>query len=124
MKLVCDADVDGPLVERLREDGHEVSYVAEIKADSSDEDVLELANRGRAVLITRDKGFGQLVFRQGLASYGVLLIRLAGVPMSERKELLSQALRKHGRQFPGAFAVLARSGLRIRPRFPESSPGG
>jgi len=117
LRLLCDADVDRPLVERLREDGHDVFYIAEIKPDSTDEEVLELAKVYEAVLITRDKGFGELVFRQGLASRGVLLIRLAGVPMSERKRLLSLAVKQHAPEFEGAFSVLTKGGLRIRPGF-------
>jgi predicted nuclease of predicted toxin-antitoxin system len=116
LRFLCDSDVDRPLVDRLREDGHEVFYMTEIKADSLDEEVLEQANSAKAVLITRDKGFGQLVFRQGLAAHGVLLIRLAGVPMQERKDLLSRAVQQHGHEFEGAFSVLSKGGLRIRPR--------
>ncbi len=95
--------------------------MTEIKADCMDEEVLAMANRDAAILITRDKGFGQLVFRQRLATHGVLLIRLAGVPMKERKQLLSDAVRQRGHEFPGAFSVLMKTGLRIRPRFPGSA---
>ena len=119
MKFLCDADVDAPLVQCLRDEGHEVSYVAEIRPDSADDEVLATANAHGAVLITRDKGFGQLVFRQRLVSHGVLLIRLAGLPMSQRKDLLVEAVRLHGHEFPAAFSVLTPSGLRIRRRFPE-----
>ncbi|MGH7575889.1 MAG: DUF5615 family PIN-like protein [Longimicrobiales bacterium] len=116
MTFLCDADVDGPLVRRLRDDGHDVSYMTEIKANSTDEEVLALASGKHAVLITRDKGFGRLVFQQGLASSGVLLIRLAGVPMADRAELLSRTVQQHGSEFIGAFSVLTPAGLRIRPR--------
>jgi len=118
VRLLCDADVDGPLVQRLRDEGHEVFYMAEIKPDATDDEVLELANQHGVVLVTRDKGFGQMVFRQGLPFYGVLLIRLAGVPMLTRKDMLAEAVRNHGREFQSAFSVLTQTGLRIRPRFP------
>lgn len=45
-----------------------------------------------------------------------LLIRLAGVPMAERAELLARAVEQHGDEFVGAFSVLTPAGLRIRPR--------
>ena len=88
--------------------------MTEIDPQSVDEDVLALANSSNAVLITRDKGFGSLVFRQGLATNGVLLIRLAGIPMTERTSLLLRAVQDHGHEFEGAFAVLSSRGLRIR----------
>lgn len=91
----------------------------DIKPDSSDDEVLEAANATEAVLVTRDKGFGEMVFRQGLAAHGVLLLRLAGIPLEERKKLLVDAVGQHGPEFVGAFSVLTRSGLRVRPRFPD-----
>lgn len=75
-----------------------------------------MANSRDAILVTRDKDFGELVFRQSLVARGVLLIRLAGVPMSSRKEMVLSAIREHGSEFEGAFSVLTPAGLRIRPR--------
>jgi predicted nuclease of predicted toxin-antitoxin system len=79
LRFLCDADVDRPLVDLLRLEGYDVLSVAEIRKDSSDEEVLELANDSDAILITRDKGFGELVFRQRLSAQGVLLLRLTGL---------------------------------------------
>ena len=104
----------------LRDEGHDVLYIAEIKRNSTDEEVLAAANTHAAVLITRDKGFGQMVFQQGRATHGVLLIRLTGVPMQLRKQLLAEAIRDHGDRLEGKFSVLTRSILRVRDPFPES----
>jgi predicted nuclease of predicted toxin-antitoxin system len=120
LKFLCDADVDRPLVDRLREDGYNTLYMAEIKKDASDEEVLATANSNGAILITRDKGFGELVFRQGLAFHGVLLIRLAGVPMEERKVLLAEAVRNHAHEFAAAFSVLTHSGRKTCISWPRS----
>ncbi len=68
MTFFCDEGVERQVVERLRADGHEVSYVAEVDPGLSDDDVLSDARRLEAPLITNDKDFGELVFRQGLAS--------------------------------------------------------
>lgn len=53
-------------VDRLREDGHQVWYAAEMEPGLSDEAVLALANREAALLLTADKDFGELVFREHL----------------------------------------------------------
>jgi len=123
LRLLCDADVDAPLVQHLRDAGHEVLYMAEIEPRAEDAQVLDLANQLKAILLTRDKGFGQMVFRQGRPFHGVLLLRLAGVPMPKRKELLAQALKSHGHEFEGNFSVLTQNGLRVRPRFPGPESG-
>ena len=44
MRIVADERVDGPIVVRRREDGHEVDYVAEMEPGISDDRVLSHAN--------------------------------------------------------------------------------
>lgn len=55
MNLVAHEGVDRLVVERLREDGHEVLYVAELSPSVSDEEVLQQANARNAVLLTADE---------------------------------------------------------------------
>ena len=76
MTFLADEGVDRQIVERLRLDGHEVSYVAEMAPGIMDEVVLRESRDSSSVLITADKDFGELVFRQRQASTGVLLVRL------------------------------------------------
>jgi predicted nuclease of predicted toxin-antitoxin system len=78
VNLAADEGVDRPVVERLRQDGHDVVYVAELSPSLPDDEVLQQANARGAVLMTADKDFGELVFRQGLVHSGVILLRLAG----------------------------------------------
>ncbi len=64
MIFVADESVDKPIVDRLRADGHEVHFIGESDPGLSDESVLSFSNFKKAVLITADKDFGELVFRQ------------------------------------------------------------
>lgn len=45
MNLFADESIDQPIVERLRDHGHRVWYVAEMDPGISDDMVLDLANR-------------------------------------------------------------------------------
>jgi predicted nuclease of predicted toxin-antitoxin system len=63
MKFVADEGIDSQIVEKLRNEGHDIYYVAEFKAGTEDEKILEIANTEDRVLITRDKDFGELVYR-------------------------------------------------------------
>lgn len=72
MNLLFDEGVDKQIVERLRQEGHEVQYVAEIDPSISDDIVLNRANEKNALLVTADKDFGELVFRQGKLNAGIL----------------------------------------------------
>lgn len=77
MNLLADESVDRQMVDRLRSDGHEVSYIAEIDPSISDDKVFDLANENNALLITADKDFGEIVFRDNrLSSGGVVCFDL------------------------------------------------
>lgn len=64
MTLLADENVDRQIVERLRLDGHLVAHVAEMSPGIMDETVLTESQISESVLITADKDFGELVFRQ------------------------------------------------------------
>jgi predicted nuclease of predicted toxin-antitoxin system len=118
LKLVCDEGVERQVVERLREDGHEVGYIAEDAPSASDEEVLERSADEGAVLVTTDKDFGELVFRLGRVTSGVLLLRLAGLENADKARIASTAVRDHGAELSGAFTVVSPRHIRIR-RGPE-----
>ena len=61
MNFLADESVDRQIVERLRQDGHLVQYVAEMEPGISDNVVLASANREAALLLTADKDFGEPV---------------------------------------------------------------
>jgi predicted nuclease of predicted toxin-antitoxin system len=79
-----------------------------------DEVVLMESRISASVLITADKDFGELVFRQRQASTGVMLIRLWGLTPAMKAAVVSGAIQEHGQELPGAFAVLSPGNIRIR----------
>jgi predicted nuclease of predicted toxin-antitoxin system len=114
--LTCLADesVDRAIVDALREGGHEVEYVADLWPGISDPEVLERAQASGSVLPTGDKDFGELVFRRGAGSGGVVLFRLPGLAQQDKARFAVQAFRRYGAQFKGAFTVVERARVRIR----------
>lgn len=114
MNILADEGIDRPIVLALRAAGHTVGYIAETHAGIRDEEVLALARERKALLITADKDFGDLVFRQAASAEGVLLLRLAGIAMSQKTQLCVAAIQQHGSQLQGSFSVLTDRRLRIR----------
>ncbi len=114
MNFVVDENIDRQVVERLRDDGNSVWYVAEMSPSISDDEVLQIANNGTAPLITSDKDFGELVFRQHLVSHGVILVRLSGLNPEQKAETVSSAITNHENELLGNFTVITPTRIRIR----------
>ena len=114
MNLVADESVDRQIVERLRQDGHDVTYVAEMEPGISDEIVLQTANAQEAIMLTADKDFGELTYRQRLIHHGIVLVRLAALSNQTKAELVAQALRERAPQFINAFTVISLGMIRVR----------
>lgn len=112
MKLLADESVDRAVVERLRQDGHEVVYVAEVAPSISDDEVLLRAQA--ALLVTADKDFGELVFRQHRVHAGVMLLRLAGLSNATKAAIVAEVCRDREAELTGAFSVISPGLVRIR----------
>jgi predicted nuclease of predicted toxin-antitoxin system len=118
VNFVADESVDQQIVERLRREGHEVWYIVETGPGASDADVLELAIRKGAILLTADKDFGEMVFRQRQVTEGVIFIRLAGQSQKRKAEIVASAVKRHGEELFRAFSVIIPGGIRIRKPIP------
>lgn len=118
MRLVADEGVDQPIVAALRNAGFDVVYIAELAPGVSDQFVLQQADESGALLITADKDFGEMVFRQQQASHGVLLLRLSGLATESKVATVLDALEQHGGEMFTGFSVLSPGTLRIRPMKP------
>src|SRR5262245_37972377 len=114
MNLLADESVDREVVERLRQEGHDTVYVADLSPSITDDEVLQQANDRGALLVTADKDFGELVYRQGRVHAGVLLVRLAGLPVATKADVVARALQEHEAELQGAFSVVSPGALRVR----------
>lgn len=114
MNFVADEGIDKQIVEQLRNNGHDVLYIAEISPSIPDEDVLDFAIKNEAVLLTADKDFGELIYRQRRFSLGVVLIRLAGIASARKGEIVNDAVRNYGSEFLNGFTVISHGLIRIR----------
>lgn len=118
MKFLADENVDKHIVERLRNDGHTILYVLEMESSISDEEVIQRANQELALLLTADKDFGELVFRRGRITYGVVLVRLTGLSPPRKAETVAIAIQEHADKLAQNFTVITSGAVRIRRRLP------
>jgi predicted nuclease of predicted toxin-antitoxin system len=114
VRLVADESVDKQIVDRLPSLGHEILYIAEFDPGIDDDTVLRHSHESGALLLTSDKDFGELVFRQGRQHSGILLVRLAGISPDRNAEIVAAAFELYGERLQGKFSVASERSLRTR----------
>lgn len=115
MRWLADECVSARLVKHLREAGHDVSYMAESKAGTSDIAVLEHAQRDGRLLLTDDKDFGELVVRRGWRVPGLVLMRIDSERPEVKWERLDAAIARFGDGLFGRYTVIETARFRFRP---------
>jgi predicted nuclease of predicted toxin-antitoxin system len=114
LKLVADENIERKTIELLRSEGHDVLSIRELNPGIDDKRVLTAGLTAGSLLLTEDKDFGELVFRQGLAHAGVLLIRLEGLDSAAKAALVVSAIKVNGEAIRDGFAVLTPRTFRLR----------
>lgn len=64
-KLLCDENIPAKTIDALRDGGGDVNSVREIAPGMADAEVLRQAVAHGCILVTFDRDFGELIFRQG-----------------------------------------------------------
>src|SRR3954470_18309703 len=113
MRILADECMGAHVIRRLRDDGHAVDYIAELAPSVPDEVVLMRSLEGSLLLLTRDKDFGELVFREHRGHVGVVLVRLAQFSTAMESETVSHCLAQYGTVLLSRFTVITPSGIRM-----------
>ncbi len=117
MKFLADENFEPQFVERLRQEGYEVLFLDEYDAGADDTEILQIAVKENAIVLTNDKDFGELIFRHSFASRGVVFLRLFDLPLAERIEITIKVIRVHESELENAFTVISENSVRIRKSF-------
>jgi predicted nuclease of predicted toxin-antitoxin system len=93
--------------------GHDVTVCGRDHPQALDDrDILAIAFADQRIILTNDKDFGDLVFRDRRPHAGVILFRLGYVPIEARIAYLQQALIDHAHELD-QFIVVSLHGSRI-----------
>lgn len=88
MRWLIDECVDVNLVVQLRESGHDVIYMSDAAPRATDAEVMSRANSENRLLLTEDKDFGDLVFRQARPVPGIVLLRIDSARRAHAKKAI------------------------------------
>lgn len=114
MNIIADENIARQVVDRLLADGHDVRYTTRGQS-IPDDIVLEAAYQQKALVVTDDKDFGELVIRQRRKASGVILVRLAGLSPQQKAEIVANVVRENGNRLIGSLTVITHRQVRIRP---------
>lgn len=115
MKYLVDENVASRIVAWLRNRGDDVRYASEERPGELDSQWLCEAEAEQRLIVTSDKDFGELVFRDRLNSHGVVLLRLKDMSMDDRIRRLEQSWSVVEANSSGYFIVVTAHRVRVRP---------
>lgn len=112
--MLADENVPAAAVDALRAQGHDVIWMVTAAPGSSDPEVLARAQAEDRIVMTFDKGFGELAFHFDLpASSGVILFRVKTQSSSIATALVLSALEARS-DWAGHFSVVEEDRIRQR----------
>lgn len=76
MKFLIDEDLSPKLVRLFQKLGYSSIHIREIKLSLGDSQILEIAVDQDYIVVTADKDFGELVFKDSKSHQGVIFLRL------------------------------------------------
>ena len=113
MKFIVDECV-GPAVARwLRQQNYDVISVFDDMRGATDDVVLQKAFQENRILITADKDFGDMVFKQKDQHQGIVLLRLSDQTTSNKIKVLEWLLEHHLQDLLYNFVVVNEKAVRI-----------
>lgn len=111
--ILADENLNFNFILDLRAAGYEVLSVYEQFKGITDPSVVELALQKKAVLITEDKDFGQLVFAHKIARLTVVFLRYKKSEVEVVRRLLLHVVQEFASRKGNFFVTIARGKIRV-----------
>ena len=108
MRFMADEHLPRPVVESLRDAGHDVAWALEVMPSAPDSEVLARAVREDRVVVTYDKeDYGNLIYQEGSpAQCGVVLFRFRNTPYANQIQFISSVLSNDAIDWCGNFTTI------------------
>ncbi len=114
IQLLADENVEGRVIQLLRNEGYKVTSIQETQSGVADETVLKTAVSSATVLLTGDSDFGRLHFQKGQLHSGILFYRLPRTTTEEKARIILKTISDYGEQLVNSFTVVTNKKVRIR----------
>lgn len=112
--ILADENVDFRIVTTLQETAYDVVSVLRDYQGASDEEVVGLAKRFNAIVLTEDSDFGHWVFARKEKEISVIFLRYKNKELDSITNSLLKVLNNLGSSLYGKFVVITAKKIRIR----------
>jgi predicted nuclease of predicted toxin-antitoxin system len=114
MRILADENLPGPIVFRLRELGHDTTWVLTDYPSLKDPQILELAESQERIVLTLDNGFRQLALqrRTPINQCGVIVLRTDPCLLVNLMPLVDSVLRAD-RTWNGYVSIVTEYGIEM-----------
>ncbi|MCB1034841.1 MAG: DUF5615 family PIN-like protein [Acidobacteria bacterium] len=113
-RFLLDENIPLASVDILRDAGHDIT-VASTSPGSPDRDLLQLAAAEERIVLTFDRDFGSLVFKERAAiPAGVIFLRFIPATPQEPASVVQMLLEHPEIDLPGKFTTVTRQRIRQR----------
>lgn len=116
MRILTDENVPRSVLTWLRATGHDATSASELGIGTPDTRWLAFAESEQRLILTSDKDFGDLVFRDRLTTFGIILLRLDDVAVPGWVTRLQEVWSVVEANPSGCFIVVTPHRVRIRRR--------
>jgi predicted nuclease of predicted toxin-antitoxin system len=100
---------------QLRASGHDVISMSDVAPRATDAEVMSRANSEIRLLLTEDKDFGDLVFRQARPVPAIVLLQIDSTRRSHKGARLLTAIDRFGDNLLRNYTVIEAARFRSRP---------
>lgn len=114
LRFLVDNSSGRKLANSLKDKNYDVIYAGNVLPEANDEEILKRAEEENRILITNDKDFGELIFRYGKPSSGVVLLRLKIDFPDHRVRVLLSLIDKLHIKLRNKFIVASEDKIRIK----------
>lgn len=114
-QFLVDEGCDAIIVRTLRELGYDVQYIAEMSPGITDTAIIQLGLREKRIVITEDRDFSELIFRDAQETYGIIFVRIADTERLAKAAQITTLVNRHSHDLPNAIATITSSKIKIRP---------
>ncbi len=113
MRFIVDESTGPAAALWLRAQGHDVFSVYDQARGLTDDQVIQKALAENRILITNDKDFGEMVYRERRPHKGVVLLRLEDERTAIKIETLQRLLETYTERLANNFVVVTETRVRF-----------